>query len=179
MGADGRHELRRYHKIVLSLVTCHLLLILSACGFQLRGQHGTQLPPQLSEMRVRAPSSGTVLQADMERALVAQAGVRIVRGEAPAATLTIHQERSQVQSGSVGSDVRLSELLLRYEVEFDLADAAGKVLLGRQSVSLQRALRYDKFNVLANERETQETTTQMRQDAVQQIIRRLAVLRQP
>lgn len=168
----------RRHALSL-LAACCLLLHLSACGFQLRGQHGAQLPPQLSEMRVRTPSSSNILQADIERALVAQGGVRIVRDETRAATLTVLEERSQAQPSSVGRDVRVSELLLRYEVEFELTDAAGKALLGRQRISLQRGLSYDKFNVLAQERDTQETTARMREDAVQQIIRRLAALRSP
>ncbi len=179
MRADGHHRPGRYHRVVLLLATCYLVLGLWGCGFQLRGQHGAELPPQLSEMRVRTPGTDSVLRMDIERALVAQAGVRIVRGETPAATLTIHEERSQAYPSAVGRDVRLSELLLRYEVEFELTDAAGKVLLGRQMVSLQRGLSYDKFNVLAQERETRETTAQMREDAVQQIIRRLAALRSP
>lgn len=177
---SGSQALQQHWQGPLFLILiCCLLLALPACGFHLRGQQSAKFPAQLSEMRVQAPSSGTLLQADMERALVSQAGVRIVRGEAPAATLNIHEERSETRPAAVAQDVRVSEVLLRYEVEFDLADAAGKALLGRQSVTLQRALSYDRFNVLAQERQTQETLTQMRQDAVQQIIRRLAVISQP
>lgn len=169
-----------YREVVLPLATCYLVLALWGCGFHLRGQGGSAaLPPQLSELRVRALNAGSALKADLERALIGQAGVRIVsdaRERTP--TLTLYEERSFTQAVSVAQDARVSELLVRYELEFGLTDAADKPLLGRQSVALQRSLSFDRFNVLAKEREVQETTAQMREDAVQQIVRRLATVGQ-
>ena len=71
----------------------------------------------------------------------------------------------------------MSEFLLRYQVGFDVRDASGKELVKRQEIVLQRTFSFDKNAVLAMEREAEEIRARMREDAVQQIIRRLAAVR--
>jgi LPS-assembly lipoprotein len=71
----------------------------------------------------------------------------------------------------------VSEFLLRYQVGFDVRDASGKELVKRQEITLQRTFSFDKNAVLAMEREAEEMRARMREDAVQQIIRRLAAVR--
>ena len=111
----------------------------------------------------------------MERALNVQADVRIaLETENGIPVLTLYDEQSNSRVLSYDEDRKVSEFLLRYRVDFDVRDAAGKKIVERQTIVLQRDYTFDRLNVLAKEREEQELREQMRQEAVQQMIRRLA-----
>ena len=164
---------------MLSLITCHLLLDISGCGFHLRGVgEKQQLPENLSSLRVRQVNvEGLSLKREMERALKSQARVQVVSEDQAVPVLTLYNERAETRAVSVDQDVRVSEFLLRYQVGFDVRDASGKELVKRQEITLQRTFSFDKNAVLAMEREAEEMRARMREDAVQQIIRRLAAVR--
>ncbi len=161
------------------LVTSCALLLLSGCGFHLRGVgEEQQLPESLSSLRLRQVNiEGLSLKREMERALKTQARVQVVGEDKSVPVLTLYDERSDTRAISVGRDVRVSEFLLHYQVGFDVRDASGKELVKRQDVTLQRTFSFDKNAVLAMEREAEEMRARMREDAVQQIIRRLAASR--
>ncbi len=169
---------RRTHAALrfLTLFLLHSSLLLSACGFHLRGTRATEWPAAIPEVRVRVADSRAAyepLKLEMESALRAQAGVAIVETD-EAAQLELSGERSDSRVLSVGSSGRVSEYLLRYEVSFRFLDAHGKELLASQTVRLLRDYTFDPANVLAKEREEDELKAAMRRDAVQQILRRLS-----
>lgn len=151
-----------------------LLLALCACGFQLRGTGGASLADELKVMRVTAagPAYPPML-VEMRNALQSQAGVRLV--DTPGVpTLTLLAEGADSQVLAIDSTGKVSNYLLNYSLTFALADAAGKELLGPQSVKLQREYSFDKLSVLAKEKEDEFLRREMRGDAIQQILRRLA-----
>jgi LPS-assembly lipoprotein len=158
----------------LLLVTCGLLL--SSCGFHLRGTGRYELPPAFSTLRVRV--EGSQLQNDpllvaMRNALRTQTDARI-EDTAEAPTLLLFGEHSDSQVLSVSSIGKVDEYLLKYEVSFRLTGKDNKPLAGPETVRLQRDYTFDRFNVLAKEREEQELRQAMQRDAVQQILRRLS-----
>jgi len=157
------------------IAPCLLSVALSACGFQLRGAGGATLPAELSVMRVTAGGGPAYPPAlvEMRNALQSQAGVRLV--DTPGVpTLTLLEERADSQVLAIDSTGKVSNYLLNYSLTFALADAAGKELVGSQSVKLQREYSFDKLSVLAKEKEDEFLRREMRGDAVQQILRRLA-----
>jgi len=150
-------------------------LILSACGFQLRGAGSASLPPELSVMRVTTPGGPAYppLMVEMRTALQSQAGVQLV--DTPGVpTLTLLEEGIESLILAIDSTGKASHYLLNYKLRFALNDAAGKELLGSQSVKLQREYSFDKLSVLAKEKEEEYLRREMRRDAVQQVLRRLA-----
>ena len=166
-------------KRLLILFVCFFLsAILAGCGFHLRGQGKAGLSAELSVLRVRTIGEnvpGNELRREVERALNVQADVRIApEAENGIPVLTLYDEQSNSRVLSYDEDRNVSEFLLRYRVEFDVRDAAGEKIVGRQTIILQRDYTFDRLNVLAKEREEQELREQMRKEAVQQIIRRLA-----
>ena len=167
----------RRRVLLLLLATSYSLPLLTGCGFHLRGRAQTTLPEQYSVMRVRlinSQVSGQSLRVDMKSALTA-AGVQVVsRDDDQVPSLNLYDERSNARVITVDENVRVSDFLLRYSVAFDVTDREGKELRKRQTIILQRVFAFDKFAVLAKEREAQEVRNQLRQEAVQQIIRRLA-----
>ena len=169
----------RVSKCLLTLIVCFFLsAILAGCGFHLRGQGKAGLSPELSVLRVRMigeNGSGNELRREVERALNVQVDVRIApKAENGIPILTLYDEQSNSRVLSYDEDRNVSEFLLRYRVDFDVRDAAGKQMVERQTIILQRDYTFDRLNVLAKEREEQELREQMRQEAVQQMIRRLA-----
>ena len=163
--------------LFFSLFTLLFSLLLSGCGFHLRGTGKSEMPPQLATMRVAVSDSKLAndpLWVAVREALRTQGGVRVEEaGDAPLLVLSGERTESQVQS--VGATTgRASGFLLRYEVTFHLVGADAKELAASQTIKLQRDYTYDPLNVLAKEREEQELKREMQRDAVQQIVRRLS-----
>lgn len=166
----------RYSTPLLVLLTCGLFL--AACGFQLRGASSVTLPPELSTLRVTM-SGGRYppLLVEMRNALLALGGVRLiddVRENVP--ILQLHSENSENQVLAIDSSGRISAYLINYRVTFSLAGADSKVLLPEQAVKLQREYTFDRLNVIATEKQSEFLQNEMRRDAAQQILRRLARL---
>jgi LPS-assembly lipoprotein len=89
--------------------------------------------------------------------------------------LEILSERQEKQILSLNSSGRVQEYLLRYRVTFRVLDRAGHVLVPAESIALERDLTYDDDAVLAKENEEAFLYRDMQMDAVQQLVRRLAV----
>jgi LPS-assembly lipoprotein len=164
---------RRYIPLIL------IGFMLAGCGFQLRGLGNYQMPASLSTMRVTVAGSQAAndpLRLAMEDALRVQAGVAIVQ-TADASTLVITHENTDVQTLSVDASGKVAEYLLRYEIGFAVADAAGGEMTPPQTLRLQRDYRFNPLNVLAKEQEEANLKRELRRDALSQIVRRLARLK--
>jgi LPS-assembly lipoprotein len=172
---NGQTRSRAYF-LLFAFLTFHFSLGLSACGFHLRGAGKAELPEALSTLRVAiegGQAANDPLLAAMKTALRTQAGVTVVDSvEAP--LLLLSGERSDSQVLSVGTTGKADEYLLKYEVSFRLVGVDGKALAEAQTVKLQRDHAFDRFNVIAKEREEVDLRRDMQRDAVQQILRRLA-----
>ena len=153
-----------------------IVLTLSACGFHLRGREAVALPQQLRQLHVTMPGRMAYppLLVEVRNALASQAGVRLARKGEAAPTLMLVGESLGVEPLSVNTLGQVTEHLLSYQVTFSLSGARGEVWLGQQSVKLQREYTYDSRNVLATEKQNDFLASEMRREAVQQILRRLA-----
>lgn len=161
------------------LIALAISAVLAGCGFQLRGLGTYQMPASLSTMRVTVAGSQAAndpLRLAMEDALRVQAGVSIVQ-TADAPTLVITHENVDSQTLSVDASGKVAEYLLRYEIGFAVADAAGGELAAPQTLRLQRDYRFNPLNVLAKEQEEANLKRELRRDALSQIVRRLARLK--
>jgi LPS-assembly lipoprotein len=154
-------------------VIAAVALLLSACGFHLRGLGGSSaLPASLSSLRVvmSSPTANEPLAVAVRQA-VAQAGAQVVQvDDAPTVVLFGEQVDSQVASVRTSTG-KASEYLLRYQMSFRLD---GPQPVSAQTIRLQRDYSFDPTRVLAKEQEEQELLRDMRRDAAQQVVRRLA-----
>jgi LPS-assembly lipoprotein len=151
-----------------------IITILAGCGFQLRGSIALPFDSLYLDSK-GAPS----LAADMESNLRHGAKVRLTaKPDEAQATLHLGPEKSDKRILSIGGTGRVREYQLIYQVNFRVVDNASKDdLIEPQTVELRRDFSYDDSKVLAKEAEEQVLWRDMRTDAVQQIQRRLAVLR--
>jgi LPS-assembly lipoprotein len=148
------------------------LLLLTGCGFHLRG--AVQLPSELSELTLVDARPATDIAPALRRALQGQ-GVRLMEG-APL-QLQLQAENYGKRVLSVDAAGRAQEYGLSYGVRFGLRAADGVVWLPEET--LTRDLRFDATAVLSTSTEEARLKDDMRRDAVLQILRRLQYAKPP
>jgi len=146
-------------------------VLLSACGFQLRGS--VELPPVLSVTMLQSndPWEGTAAALRIE---LESAGAKITtQADEATAVLKLFGERSQRRVLSVGSGGKASEYELFEEVSFTLHDSEGHELLKKQTLRMIRDLVFDENQLLGKVSEADELREQMRRSLARQIITRI------
>ncbi len=151
-----------------------LTLLLTGCGFQLRGQ--ASLPPEMRVTYVQTPSSLTP-PGSVSRQLplaLARSGVTITRDSAQAtATVTILRETSGRRTVAADRFDIKRQYFLAYDVAYRVTLANGQVLIPDESMSANRTLLFDENRVLGFESAQEALIQSMAEDLAWQIVRRL------
>ena len=153
-------------------------VLLSACGFKLRGSLlGDDLP--FKSIYLDIPQNST-LGAELRRNIRGSGELKIVdtREEAEA-NLDIPSERRQKSILSLNSQGRVREFALYYHVTVRVRDQHNVELLPPTQISLKRDMTYNENQVLAKEGEEVMLYRDMQSDIVQQILRRVASIQPP
>ena len=146
-----------------------LALLLSACGFQLRGS--AALPFDTLYM----PNTTGGIALDLKRNI--QSGTRTTVVDDPKtaeAVLDFTQEIREKIILSLAATGRVREYQLRYRVAFRVHDGKGGEFLPVSTVQLTRDVSFNDSEVLAKETEEQLLYRDMQFDMVQLVMRRLA-----
>ena len=152
-----------------SLILIAAALLLASCGFQLRGT--AQLP--FESMYVQAPT-GSAFALQLKRAVEAGTSTRVTDSAGQAqVVLQILNELREKQILSLSGGGRVSEYLLRYRVSFRLTDRLNREHIPASEIVLRRDYTYSDDEALAKEGEEALLYQSMRNDAVQQLLRRL------
>jgi LPS-assembly lipoprotein len=148
-------------------------MTLSGCGFTLRGK--TAIP--FETIHVEAAGFSAFVN-DLERAINSSSQTRVVtnRNEADA-VLRIVAEAQEKHILSLSSGGRVREFELRYRVAYRLTTPSGTELTPPADIILRRDMTYDDTEVLAKESEEALLFRDMKSDAVQQVLRRLAAVK--
>jgi len=145
-------------------------LILSACGFHLRGD--IQLPAVMAHTYVEAGQAGE-LAAEIRAQLGAAGGEPAGNRAQASAVLRLLGEQRQRRVIAVDSSGAASAYELSYQASFELLDAEGAVLLARQSLTRSRDLSFDGGNVLGKSREEEQIYQALRADVAAAILQRI------
>jgi len=144
-------------------------LLVAACGFQLRGT--ATLP--FSTLYVQAASTSQFAPL-LKRAVRSGSATRIAdRPEQAEAILQIMAELQEKQILSLGGGGRVSEYQLRYRVAFRLTDGKNREHIPASEIVLRRDYSFSDDQALSKETEEALLYRDMRNDAVQQLVRRL------
>jgi len=148
------------------------LVLLAACGFQLRGQ--AQLPFET----LYVPGN-TSLAIELRRNVAAASKTRLVdSAEHAQAVFGVTQEVREKVILTVSTAGRVSEFRLRYRVGFRVTDPKGaQVYVPTNEILLTRDMTFNDAQVIAKENEEALLYRDMQTDMVQQILRRLAAVR--
>ncbi|MGV7210869.1 LPS assembly lipoprotein LptE [Oxalobacteraceae bacterium A2-2] len=156
-----------------------LALLLSACGFHLRGQGGSYLLP-FPTMYVGLPD-GSPLAVELKRNIRANGGTTVVNKAAGAdgiiEVLTDPEKTRSKSILSLDKNGRVREYLLSYNIVFRVIDSQNNELLAPTRITLTRPITFNETQLLAKEQEEAQLYKDMRTDLVQQMMRRLAALK--
>lgn len=145
-----------------------LLLLLTGCGFALRGS--ADLPAALQTMEVAGVDENSDLLQEVRRAL-RNSGVTIVEDDSPY-RLGIGRETSLERIVSVNSNARAGEYELEMNLLFQLSQG-GTTILGPETLSLTRVYLTDPENAVAKEEEAELIRSELRRELAQQLLYRL------
>jgi len=145
-------------------------LLLTACGFHLRGQAGMPF----DALYLDAANPGTPFIADLRRNLEANKVKLVNTAEQADVVLNIVSEIPEKQILTLGGSGRVNEFQLRYRVSLRAYDLEGQDWIPAEEIMLRRDYIYDDTKILAKEAEETLLYQSMRSDMVQQIMRRLS-----
>ena len=151
-----------------------LLLLLSGCGFQLRGTANVPFDT------VYVPGASGGIALDLKRNIQAGTRAKVVENPKDAqAILQFLQEARQKIILSLSGTGRVREYRLVYRVQFRVHDGKGGDFVSPTTVELTRDITFNDSDVLAKEAEEGLLVRDMQSDMVQQIMRRLAAAQKP
>ena len=158
-------------QMMASLMLVFSLLMLSGCGFHLRGSG--ELPEELSEVALEGTRPNGELGVAVRNGF-SRVGGQVVDSKTRAqSVLVITQDSSSRRVLSVDSIGQANEYELAYTLGFRLDDPNGVNRVVQQSINLRRQFRFDPDLTLAKADEEARLVREMRQDAVRQMLQRL------
>lgn len=171
---DRRQAMRRIAGVGALMATS---IALGGCGFELRRAAtvsfdtmfvtSTLPSPVLNALRRELESSGIQVIAGAPSGPQAKAVVMSV--------LADQRERAVVGQTTSG---QVRELELRHRFRFNLATTSGKWLIRDQELALQRTISFSETDVLSKSAEEQLMYTDLLNDVVKQVMRRLAAVKE-
>ena len=152
------------------------MLVLSACGFRLRGT-GPQpeLPFKTLFVSVAETSPFGV---QLRRNLDVMSNIQIVTDRKLAdAALDVLNEGKDKQVLSLNSQGRVREYTLLYRLNFRVVDKEGRQLLAPTELVIRRIQSFNENQMLAKEAEEATLFREMQSDLVQQVLRRVSAIK--
>jgi LPS-assembly lipoprotein len=153
----------------LRLLALLLTLLLSACGFQLRGHAG--MPFQSIYLEA---ASATPLVSELRRNLEANDVTLSNTAENAELILNIESESQEKQILSLSGAGRVNEYQLYFKVSLRAYDNQAHDWIPAEEMVVRRNYNYDDTQILAKQQEEAMLVQSMRDDMVRQIIRRLS-----
>ncbi len=150
------------------------LLVLSACGFHLRGsQSGGAYALPYETLYISLPETAE-LRALLKRTIESGSKTRIVDATQEAqATLQVLGDSTAKNILSIGADGRVREFQLVRSFAFRVQDKAGNEMMPSSQIIVRRDITFSDANVLSKEAEETLLWREMQNDLTQQILRRL------
>ena len=152
-----------------------LSLILSSCGFALRGSASSTSTLSIETVFVESSQENGPLTQLLQTALV-NAQIQLVTS-APLAkyVVSIGPEEFNSTAATVNGRARAAQYTLRLGIEIAL-DMQGQTLLPRERLIVERSYFEDTANIAGSTREADILHNEMRQELVNQIMNRLRAI---
>jgi len=163
------------HGRLAALVTTCLVLLIPGCGFHLRGE--VDVPFE----NVYVQSSGaSQFATELRRVFKGSSLVELTDAASQAEVVVQIIEEQQVQEIlSLSASGSVNEYQLLYRVSYRIMDSLMEDLVAPDEIRVRRDLTYDDTQTLGKESEVQLLFRDMRNDAVQQLLRRLSLVTIP
>lgn len=163
---------RAYARRGLALAGLALIAgVVAGCGFKLREE--VALPPSMMQVRFEGLDPYAPLRRDLAAALE-RAGATVVEADgADVAVVRALQNALVTEPLTISESARVKEYLVRYTVEIEIADGAGKPVLARTPIVLERDYSYDETQALGAAAEEELLRRELQREMVQQVLRRI------
>ena len=152
------------------LLSALLALLLSSCGFQLRGR--LVLPAGLTALKVLTADPLNPLKLEVERTLRGS-GVVLDASAGNVGELQIQSEVLSREILSVNDRARVAEYLLRYQARVRLVQGE-RELLPPTDLEVSREYSFDEVQALGASQEEELITEELRREMAQQILTKVS-----
>jgi LPS-assembly lipoprotein len=149
-----------------------VILLLSACGYHLRG--ALNLPEGLKTVYLQGGSPQ--LQGYLKKALKASSAQLADSPEQAGFIINILQEDFSRRVLSLSSRGRSNELELYYRLEYELTRPGNVLLMARQPLEIRREYFNNQQDIIAKDNEEAVIRSEMYQQAVRTIITRAQII---
>ena len=165
---------RLFTQSALVAVAATTVGVLTGCGFKLRGSFNYAFKTLFSGF-----VDNSTLGNEFRRVLAADGAVTVVT-EADKAQVVLEVLSEQREKAVVGATAagQVREFQLRIRLKFKLRTPNGKELLPETELLIQRDVSFNETAVLAKENEEAVLYRDMQTDLVQQLLRRLAAIKE-
>lgn len=153
-----------------NLLVMGLAVLLSACGFQLRGTGTTELAIKELDVSARNSYGETVTQL---RQTLENSGVKVYNGAAYKLVLIDEKETQRnlsYASAGRSSDIELSSVLMLQIQGHD------QLPLISDKLQVQKVVTHDGNNLVGSDTEVNQVRNEMRRDLVQRMVLRLQMI---
>jgi LPS-assembly lipoprotein len=161
--------MQHYPKLFIS---CLLISLISACGFQLRGT--IDLPAGIEPFYIGSVNTNDVLYIELNNIFNAN-GLSLTEdpGEANY-QLVITKQKLDRRSTAVGIDGRTAEYQLLETATYVLKDKKGRVASGPIDITERRTLQNNPNRVISTESEEKLLRTEMKRNLARKIARQVS-----
>jgi LPS-assembly lipoprotein len=165
---------RLFNQSVLAALLVTGAIAVTGCGFKMRGSFNYAFKTLLSGF-----VDNSTLGNEFKRVLAADGAVALVTDPAKAQVVldVISEQREKVVVG-VTSAGQVREFQLRLRLKFRLRTPSGKDIIPETELLVQRDVSFNETAVLAKENEEAVLYRDMQTDMVQQLLRRLAAIKE-
>ena len=157
--------------LIKKSVILGMALLLSACGYHLRG--ALELPAGLKNVYLEGGSGQ--LQEQFNSAMKTSSVGIASSPETAGMIVRIFNEDNQRRVLSLSSTGTANDFELNYRFDYELIDSKNKVLMPRQSIDIKREYYNDQVAVIAKGNEETVIRNEMYQQAVRSMINRARV----
>ncbi|MCP2224543.1 MAG: LPS assembly lipoprotein LptE [Pseudomonas mandelii] len=153
-----------------NLLVMGLAVLLSACGFQLRGTGTNEMAIRELDLSARNAYGETVTQL---RQVLQSSGVKVYAGAPYKLVLTDEQESQRILSYAGAG--RTGEYQVSTVLSYDIRGAQGLPLLS-DKLEVQKIFIHDGNNLVGSDQEANTARTETRRELVQRMMLRLSQL---
>lgn len=152
----------------LTLLTLTIMLLgISACGFQLRGQNA--LPKSLHVLYFQTENQYGSLESMLRHTLRSSGVVLVNSAHAAPITLQLSTPVQTNNNATVGPSSRTRVYTLSYQVTFTLKNAQGKILVGPRTLATSRNLTLSANQLPQSNNQIDILSREMERDIVNQL----------
>ncbi|MDP3560052.1 MAG: hypothetical protein Q8R79_06885 [Legionellaceae bacterium] len=143
-------------------------MLLSACGFHLRGD--ISLPPSLQPLALIVEQSHNPLLLQAAQQLLDTQHIRTADKEHARFWLVLENEGFNEQVAHISASTTPRQYNLQYSLQYSLIDTRGKPIIPVQTIHLTQSITVNNDRLLGSNFETLTIANEMREKALYQIL---------